>query len=124
VILAFALQSRQRFLALPENAFFPFQQFAPEIILLALVHERLFFRRPIPVLDHLSHAHAGESPLGFGALIASSSLHHNDNTELSDKSGAPAPISRQLATFGGKRQFAKALPASADERPALSRVSP
>jgi hypothetical protein len=47
VILVLILEVLEGLLGLPENVFPPSQQLLPEIVALAIIHERLFVSRPI-----------------------------------------------------------------------------
>src|SRR5438045_2253221 len=67
MVFTFVLQREQRVAALPEDVFFPCEQFATEILALAVVHERFVFGRPVGVIDRLQRYHTPRPPSDFAA---------------------------------------------------------
>src|SRR5580704_6858356 len=75
MILALILEMLQRLLGLLEDVLAPIEQLQPEILPLALVHERLFVGRPVQPL-HRQHALTVPTVLVFGfAVFGFEQLH-------------------------------------------------
>ena len=62
MVFVFALQNNQCILALPQYILFPCDEFAPEIVPLALIHESFVFGRMVGAFDLLdSHLQVSSS---------------------------------------------------------------